>query len=610
MHQSLVYYQTITIKNYHLISADIHRLSDNKYIYIDGLKNRLMNKAKVPNGKRILITAALPYINNVPHLGHIVGSHLPADIFARYCRIKGHDTLFVGGTDEHGSTSEIAAQSSGIDIHKFCATLHEEHRKVYDWFEISYDIFSRTSNPVHHETTQEFFREIERNGFVSKGTMKVLYSPNEKRFLPDRYVIGTCPHCGYDRASGDQCEKCTALLDAVQLINPRSTTTGDALEVRDANHLFLRLDTLSPQLKAWISKQSQWRMQVRNLAMGWINEGLRERCITRDLKYGVKVPVQGYEDKVFYVWFDAPIGYLSFTKQAKPRDWMDYWGKDKGRVYHFLGKDNIPFHTIFWPGMLIADGRFRLPDNVVGLQYLNYDGGKFSKSQKRGVFCEKLPGAGIEADVLRGALIPLIPETDDTEFKWAEFQQAINAGLLGNYGNFVNRTATFVKTRLGGEVVKPCKISKEDKEVYKAIETKSELIGKLIEAGEIKTAFQEFLALSSAGNKYFEDNKPWAVVKTDANKASGMLYTCVGLCRSLAILSAPFLPSSSRKVWHQLNFAGAVDSPGNWDSAARIALPEKHRIGNPELLYEKLTDEALERFKSIVSVPTELQDYG
>ena len=378
------------------------------------------------NKQRRLITAALPYINNVPHLGHIVGSHLPADIFARYCRAKGYETVFVGGTDENGSTSEIAALKVGVPLEEFSDRLHQEHKKVYDWFGISYDNFSRTTKPIHRETVGEFFKTIYEKGFVKKGKMKVFYSPKENMFLPDRYVIGECPKCHYEEASGDQCEKCTSVLDPSQLKNPRSTISGGKIEIRETEHLFLSLDKLSPQLKEWIDSQPLWRDQVKSLALGWIKEGLRPRCITRDLRHGVKVPLEGFEDKVFYVWFDAPIGYVSSTREART-DWKSFWKDKNSEIYNFLGKDNIPFHTIFWPGMVIAHGDFNLPKNVIGLQYLNYEGQKFSKSKGVGVFCERLPELGLEPDVWRHYLTQVIPETGDSEFRWKDFQERVNS---------------------------------------------------------------------------------------------------------------------------------------------------------------------------------------
>ena len=467
-----------------------------------------------------LITAALPYINNVPHLGHIVGSHLPADIFARYCRAKGYETLFVGGTDENGSTSEIAADEIGIPIDIFSEKLYKEHKKVYDWFNISYDNFSRTSNPIHHKTTQNFFKKVYENGYIKEGTIKVFYSSEEKRFLPDRYVIGTCPKCGYKDANGDQCEKCASVFDSTQLINPRSALTNKPMEIKEATHLFLKLNKLSKKLEKWIKEKKNWRIQVTSLALSWIKEGLKDRCITRDLKHGVKVPLKGFEDRVFYVWFDAPIGYISSTKEADPKNWEKFWKDKNTKIYHFLGKDNIPFHTLFWPGMLIANGDFNLPYHVEGLQYLNYEGGKFSKSQKRGVFCEKLPETKIDPDIIRAYLTFLIPESADSEFKWRDFQLRINSDIIGNYGNFVNRTLTFIYNKLDKKIKKPLEkeLTELDKNFIKRTKEKFSKIENYLEKVQLRNAFLEILSLSSIGNKYFNDNEPWDSVKKMLNE--------------------------------------------------------------------------------------------
>ena len=563
------------------------------------------------NKENRLITSALPYINNVPHLGHIVGSHLPADIFARYCRAKGYSTLFVGGTDEHGSTTEIIAEEIGVDVKRFGDVLFEEHKKVYNWFNISYDHFSRTVRPIHHETTKEFFKVIYDKGFVTKGTMKVFYSKDEKRFLPDRYIVGTCPKCQYKNANGDQCEKCTSVLDPMQLVNPRSSISGSPLEIREANHLFLRLDKLSPQIEEWIKKQKNWRPQVKSIALGWIKEGLRERCITRDLKHGIPVPLTGFEDKVFYVWFDAPIGYLSASKEARPHDWQSFWQEKEGRIYHFLGKDNIPFHTIFWPGMLLAHGNFNLPHNVVGLQYLNYEGGKFSKSQKRGVFCEKLPETNINPDLLRGYLAFIMPERSDSEFKWDDFQKRINGDIIGNYGNFINRTASFVCTRLNGIVSKPSesRYIDDDQKLAKTVNKKVLSIGKLLEEAEFKEAFNEILSLSTVGNKYFESNKPWELIKNNLQRANEVLYHCAGLCRTLSVLAAPFLPCSSQKIWKHFKLKGVVDSPNIWDSAGDIYSEAEYNISAPLIIFNKITESSLIEFKKTVSDTKDIKEF-
>ena len=295
------------------------------------VKDRVKEHA-IPPDSKVLVTSALPYVNSVPHLGHIVGSHLPADVFARYCRTKGYETLFVGGTDEHGSASEIAAAKLNIPLDRFCSVLHDQHKRMYAWLDISYDNFSRTTNPIHTKTTKEFFKDLNAKGFISEKTIKVLYSPKEKMFLPDRYVVGTCPKCGYTEASGDQCERCASLFEATELIDPKSAITGSALEVRDSLNLFFKADELAPEIRSWIEGQTQWREQVSKLAMGWMNEGIRERCITRDIENGIKVPLPGFENKVFYVWFDAPIGYVSFTREARPDDWKDFWQSDRGAI--------------------------------------------------------------------------------------------------------------------------------------------------------------------------------------------------------------------------------------------------------------------------------------
>ncbi len=556
-----------------------------------------------------LVTAALPYINNVPHLGHIVGSHLPADIFARYCRAKGYETLFVGGTDEHGSTSEIAAQKIGIPIDQFTAVLHKKHKEIYDWFGISYDNFSRTSNPAHHQTVQDFFKVINQRGFVNKGKMKVLYSEQDNAFLPDRYVVGECPKCSYEEATGDQCEKCTTLLETTQLKNPRSAITGSPLVSKETEHLFLRLDKLQPELKTWIESQTQWRDTVSKLALGWIKEGLKERCITRDLKYGVKVPMEGLDHKVFYVWFDAPIGYVSSTKEARPNDWESFWKDPKAEIYNFLGKDNIPFHTIFWPGMVIAHGDFQLPKNVVGLQYLNFEGKKFSKSKGIGIFCERLPTMDIPVDMWRSYLTQVIPETNDSEFKWEEFQQRINSDLIDNYGNLVNRVTSFVDRRLGGTITRPSdsEITPRDKELIGRIELLRGNIEESIQKAEMRKAYAEVLELSSEGNKYIHDTEPWVAIKENPARANAIFYNSAVLLKALAICSAPFIPQTAKKVWNQLNLSGTPSDQDIWDS--QLDLGETHQFGKPEILFRKLDKKDIDLYREEASKGTDLNGF-
>ena len=572
------------------------------------MENKLEMMVKTENKpEKRLITAALPYVNNIPHLGHIVGSHLPADKKERYSRAKGYDTIFVGGSDENGTPCEIAAEQLGVPINKFLTTLYKEHKKIYDWFEISYDNFSRTSKKIHHDTTKEFFKPLYENGYITKGKMKVFYSPSEKRFLPDRYIQGECPKCNYKEASGDQCEKCTTVLDPSQLINPKSRISGGEVEIKEVEHLFLRLDKLSPKLEKWVNKQTRWRKQVSGIAHSWIDEGLRERAITRDLKHGVKVPLKGFEDKVFYVWFDAPIGYISSTKEAT-KDWEQFWKQKDSKIYNFLGKDNIPFHTIFWPAMIIGNENFNLPTNVIGLQYLNYEGGKFSKSKNRGVFCEKLPKLNVPADVWRAYLTQIIPETNDSEFRWEDFQERVNSDLIGNFANFYNRSITFIKNKLNGEIQKPKKLEPKEKKLISTIEEKVKNISTYLETIELRKAYSEVLALSSVGNKYFNDAEPWKVAKENPQKASEILYLCAHLGKTLAKVASPFIPETSQKIWKQLGLKGSPDEKGKWDSSAEMDIPEKHKIGNPEKLFSQITDKDIKKYKKITSKPTQLKE--
>jgi len=581
--------------------------SKDNFIYMKNDLENMVNTIKRPKGKR-LITAALPYINNVPHLGHIVGSHLPADIFARFCRSKGYETLFVGGTDENGSTSEIAAEKVGVNINEFSDRLHLEHKKVYDWFNISYDNFSRTSTPLHYKTAQDFFKQIDAKGHIIEGSMKVFYSPKDERFLPDRYVVGECPNCGYEEANGDQCEKCTSLIDSSELKNPHSSLSGGKIEIRDSSQLFFAMDKLSPQLKKWVDQQTQWRIPVRNLALGWIKEGLKPRSITRDLKHGVPVPKKGYEDKVLYVWFDAPIGYITSTKEASEK-WRDFWSGD-AEIFNFLGKDNIPFHTILWPEMIMSQGKFNLPSNVVGLQYLNYEGQKFSKSKQIGVFCEKLPELGLEPDIWRSYLTKVIPEVNDTEFRWRDFQEKTNSDLIGNYGNYVNRIVKFVDDRLEGKIEKPAenRLTERDREMLERIKISKEKVEGLMEAAEIRKAYEEILGLCSEGNKYIHDTEPWKEIKSNPQRAKDIFYNGARLLKAVTTFIAPYLPQTSEKVWKQLNLSGSPLDSGSWDTATE-GFGREHTFGISEILFNKMKDEDVKKYKDASSKATNLKGF-
>jgi methionyl-tRNA synthetase len=557
--------------------------------------------------RRVLVLCALPYTNAVPHVGNIVGSHLPADIFARYCRLKGFETLLIGGADENGTPTEVAALELKVTTRRLTDVFYAVHKRIYDWFEISYDNFSRTSLPVHHRTTQDFFLEIYGKGYVTPGILRLPYCENDKLFLADRYIQGTCPVCGYEFARGDQCENCATLLEPSQLINPKCKIDGSTPVFRDSENLFLELGKLEGSLGTWIEGQTQWRRQVTSLALAWIKEGLKKRSITRDLKWGVPVPLKGYENKIFYVWFDAPIGYISSTKEwaersGDPEGWKPFWLDPSTTVYNFLGKDNIPFHTIFWPGMLMAHGSLNLPYEVVGLQYCNYEGDKISKSRNWGIFCEKVVESGLDPDIWRYYLTYLIPETKDTEFKWEEFENRVNNELVANIGNFVHRTLTFTANFLGG-VVEPAEPGAEEKELQEKVRSEVEKADEALGEVRIRDAMKNILQVATLGNEYFQRSQPWVLIKQDPERCRRVIYSCVGICRTLAVLLAPYLPSSSRKVY---GFLGLPGEPVWSDASLPLG---KLNIAKPEVLFKKLEKTEIERIRSMVTRSTDARDY-
>ena len=556
--------------------------------------------------QRVLVLCALPYTNAVPHIGNIVGSHLPADIFARFSRLKGEETLFVGATDENGTPTEVAALELGITPKELTDVLYRVHRDIYGWFGISYDNFSRTSSPTHHRTTQEFFLEVNKNGFVSEGTMRLPYCEKDKIFLPDRYVEGTCPVCGYDHARGDQCERCSTLLDPIQLVGPRCKVDGSVPVFRDSKQLFLELGKVQERLERWIGSRKTWRPQVTSLAQGWIREGLKKRSITRDLRWGVPIPLDGYRDKVFYVWFDAPIGYVSATKEwaegkGRGGSWKRIWLDKDARIYNFLGKDNIPFHTIFWPGMLFAHGGINLPYDVVGLQFCNYEGDKISKSRNWGIFCENIPQAGLDPDIWRYYLVQIIPETRDTEFKWEDFKSKVNNELVANIGNFIHRTTTFTWNNFGGEVG-GSGLGRDGEELLrKARKLASEAEGLLGEV-RFRDALAKILAIADLGNEYFQRNQPWLLVKTDRARCEQVLHASLELCSAIGILLQPFLPGSSTRILALLGAKPRLSDLGK--PRRRIKLAAK-----PEVPFRKLEDGQIELAKSLTTRSRPIGEY-
>ncbi|HUI01567.1 MAG TPA: methionine--tRNA ligase [Nitrososphaerales archaeon] len=558
--------------------------------------------------RRVLVCCALPYTNAVPHVGNIVGSHLPADIFARYCRLKGYETVFVGGADENGTPTEVAALELKVTPRALTDVFYNVHKTIYDWFEISYDNFSRTSLPVHYKTTQDLFLKIYEKGYVTKGVMRLPYCETDKLFLADRYVSGTCPVCGYQFARGDQCENCATLLDPSQLINPKCKIDGSDPVFRDSDNLFLELEKLQSNLEEWITSQTHWRKQVSSLALGWIHEGLKKRSITRDLKWGVPVPLKGFEDKIFYVWFDAPIGYLSFTKEwaekrGTPNAWEDYWVDPKARIYNFLGKDNIPFHTIFWPGMLMAYGGLNLPYDVVGLQYCNYEGDKISKSKNWGIFCEKVVESGLDPDVWRYYLTYLIPETRDTEFKWDDFQSRVNNELVAAIGNFFHRTITFASNFLSGAVEK-APLGPDEKEVERLVLEQVAQEDAALQEARIKDALKNVLKVAMLGNEYFQKCQPWVLIKEDRKRCEQVIYCCLNVARALAVAMAPFLPSASAKAF---SYLGLSEAP-SFERSLEFDLGAV-KVEKPEILFRKIDDREVARLKATVTKSSDAKEF-
>jgi len=543
--------------------------------------------------ERILVTAALPYANGPLHVGHAIGAYIPADVYARYQRAKGNDIIFICGTDEHGTPIAVTAEQEGIKPQEVVDKYYKLIAKAFSDLGMSFDNFSRTSIKLHHKNSQDFFVQILKNGFIYKKTVERPYCPKCKKFLPDRYVKGTCPHCGSADERGDQCEKCGKQLEPHELKKPYCAICKTKPEQKGTEHWFFKLSAFEEKLKEWVEKNDHWPANARNFALGWIKEGLEDRAITRDLAWGVKVPVEGAEGKVLYVWFDAPIGYISATiewaqKIKKPDEWKKYW-KEECKIVHFLGKDNIPFHTIIWPAMLLAHGKYNLPWQIASNEYLTLEGKKMSTSRKWVLWLQDCIDA-FGPDAVRYYLLSISPETSDSDFSLSDFEGRVNSELIGTFGNFINRALTFIQNKNNSIVPEHGEYDNEDRELIKAIENAPEEIGSLIEKNKLVAALGKLLALAQKGNQYFQSREPWK----KENKTT--LFLCTNLCRTLAILAFPFLPHSSEKIWRILNIPGSVaDQP--WESAGKLAIKPGHKIGKVEALYKKIEHEQIKVFE-------------
>jgi methionyl-tRNA synthetase len=543
------------------------------------------------NFKRHLVTAALPYANGPVHIGHLAGCYLPADIYVRYLRLKGEDVKFICGSDEHGVPITIKAKKEGITPQQVVDKYHKMMGDSFAAFGISFDIYSRTSNKTHHDTASEFFKTLYDKGVFTEEITEQYFDEKANQFLADRYITGTCPKCGNESAYGDQCEKCGSTLNATELINPKSTLSGEQPVLRKTKNWFLPLDKMQPQLEAYIDTHKDWKPNVYGQCKSWLNAGLQPRAMTRDLDWGVKVPIDGADGKVLYVWFDAPIGYISATKELTS-DWATYWKNKETKLVHFIGKDNIVFHCIIFPAMLMAEGTYILPENVPANEFLNLEGDKISTSRNWAVWLhEYLLEFKDKQDVLRYTLCSNAPETKDNDFTWKDFQAKNNSELVSILGNFVNRTLVLTHNYYGGKVPQAEEYSKQDILLLEEISKIPTNIATSIEQYRFREALAELMTLARIGNKYLADNEPWKLIKTDAKRVQTIMNVSLQITAKLAVLMQPFIPFSANKLSTMLNIATDL----KWmDAETNELLPVNHQLNAASLLFEKIEDDAID----------------
>lgn len=556
---------------------------------------------------RHLITSAIPYINGIKHLGNLVGSQLPADLFARYQRARGNEVMFICATDEHGTPAELAAAKAGKDVADYCAEMHDVQAEIARGFRLSFDHFGRSSSAQNRALTQHFAKVLAEQGLIREVTEKQMYSVTDGRFLPDRYIEGTCPNCGFDSARGDQCDNCTKQLDPVDLINPRSVISGSTdLELRETKHLFLRQSAMRDKLQDWIDSKTDWPVLTTSIAKKWLNDGdgLQDRGITRDLSWGVPAqfdgaPWQGMDGKVFYVWFDAPIEYIGATQEWADKtggDWARWWRTDKGAddvtYTQFMGKDNVPFHTIGFPATILGSNEpWKLVDYIKSFNYLNYDGGQFSTSRGRGVFMDQALEI-LPADYWRWWLLSHAPESADAEFTWENFQTSVNKDLADVLGNFVSRITKFCRSKFGEALPAGGEWGAREAALIDELNTRIRAYETFMEEKEVRKAAAELRAIWVAGNEYLQAAAPWTVFKTDPDQAAAQTRLALNLVRLYAVLSAPFIPDAAQAM-----LAGMQTEDRSWPGDAKAALellPVGHAFTTPEVLFRKIADEERE----------------
>ncbi len=550
------------------------------------------NMDKEKKFARTLVTAALPYANGPVHIGHLAGVYVPADIYTRYLRLKGEDVVFVGGSDEHGVPITIKAKKEGVTPQDIVDRYHNIIKKSFEGLGISFDVYSRTTSKMHEKTASDFFRTLYDKGEFVEKTSKQLYDEEAHQFLADRYVTGTCPHCGFDHAYGDQCEACGTSLNATDLINPKSAITGNVPVLRETKHWYMPLDKWEPALRKWILEDhKEWKPNVYGQCKSWLDDHLQPRAVTRDLDWGIPVPVEGADGKVLYVWFDAPIGYISNTKELLPDTWEKYWKSKDTRIIHFIGKDNIVFHCLIFPAMLMAEGSYQLPENVPANEFLNLEGDKISTSRNWAIwlneYLEEFPG---KQDVLRYVLTANAPETKDNDFTWRDFQARNNNELVAILGNFVNRVLVLTHKYFNGAVPAAGQLTEADEAVIAEFKDVKEKLGDNIEHFHFREALKDAMNLARIGNKYLADSEPWKLAKTDMDRVATIMHLALQITANLAIAFEPFLPFSAQKLRTMLNMPEV-----NWDKLGTTTiLSEGSMVEKPELLFEKIEDSVVD----------------
>jgi methionyl-tRNA synthetase len=556
-----------------------------------------------PSSSVTLITSALPYVNNFPHLGNIIGSSLSADVYARYCRATGNQVLFICGTDEYGTTAEVRALEENLTPQELCDKYYQKHKSIYEWFELSFDVFGRTTTPTHTQLSQDLFTALYRQGYLIEQTRKQQYCEQCQRFLADRFVEGTCPHCQYPDARGDQCDKCQRLLDPEQLIEPRCKICRKAPVLRSSDHLYLDLPKLQEKLTSWIDSAAPgWSRNAQSITAAWLKQGLEPRCITRDLKWGVPVPIvdpalEKFRGKVLYSWFEAPMGYVSITACHRPETWQEWWHDPTTKLVQFMGKDNVPFHTIVFPSALIGGGQPEIRvSHLAATEYLNYEDGKFSKSRGVGVFGNDAMASGIPVEIFRYYLISIRPESSDSTFSWKDLQAKVNGELVNKLGNLVQRILAFISKNYAGIVPKCGELTPTDQALIKSVDAEVTAYHEAMTKINLREALARVIHVAGLANAYLSTEQPWFLIKTDKSRGTTVCHIVVNLIRLLADLVEPVMPSVRRKMYVQLGISpvAQVTIPRKFE----LTLPEGWEIrANPVLLVQMITDQQVAEFR-------------